>query len=291
MLETAYGTAAWGDVIAAFEKANEGVKVELTMDKKIEDVISSSMKAGNFPDVIHCGVGREAGLTETFIKDKNIAEITDVFSGDLANKIIPGFLDTTITNPYGDDKTYLAPMFYGPCGLFYNAGLLKEKGWEVPKTWDEMWALGDKAKAEGIALFTYPTTGYFDAFFYALLNEVGGSDFFAKAMSYSEGIWATPEATKAFDIIEKLASYTEKTTPANANDNDFKKNQQLILDNKAIFMPNGTWITGEMADAPRAEGFEWGFTGLTAVAAGGDAYSYTYFEQLWVPAEAKNVDL
>ena len=28
---------------------------------------------------------------------------------------------------------------------------------------------GDKAKAEGISLFTYPTTGYFDAFFYALM--------------------------------------------------------------------------------------------------------------------------
>ncbi len=37
-------------------------------------------------------------------------------------------------------------MFYGPCGLFYNAGLFEEKGWDVPTTWDEMWALGDKAK-------------------------------------------------------------------------------------------------------------------------------------------------
>ena len=60
-------------------------------------------------------------------------------------------------------------MFYSPCGLFYNAGFLKEKGWDVPKTWDEMWALGDKAAAEGTYLFTYPTTGYFDAFFYALM--------------------------------------------------------------------------------------------------------------------------
>ena len=51
-----------------------------------------------------------------------------------------------MTNPYGDGKTYLAPMFYSPCGLFYNAGLLEEKGWDVPKTWDEMWELGDKAK-------------------------------------------------------------------------------------------------------------------------------------------------
>ena len=55
-------------------------------------------------------------------------------------------------------------------------------------------------------------------------------------------------------------------------------------------MPNGTWVVGEMADAPRAEGFEWGFTALPAVTEGGDRYSYTWFEQLWVPAEAVNKD-
>ena len=49
-------------------------------------------------------------------------------------------------------------------------------------------------------------------------------------------------------------------------------------------MPNGTWVIGEMADAPRADGFKWGFTALPAVNEGGDRYSYTYFEQLWIPA-------
>ena len=137
-------------------------------------------------------------------------------------------------------------MFYGPCGLFYNAGLFKEKNWKVPETWDEMWALGETAKKEGIALFTYPTTGYFDAFFFALLYETGGPEFFARAMKYEQGIWDTEEANKAFAIVEKLASYTEKSTVANANDSNYLKNQQLVLDNKALFMPNGNWVIGEM---------------------------------------------
>lgn len=55
-------------------------------------------------------------------------------------------------------------------------------------------------------------------------------------------------------------------------------------------MPNGTWIVGEMAEAPRAEGFEWGMTALPAVAEGGDQYSYTWFEQAWIPSGAANVD-
>ena len=255
------------------------------------------MQAGDFPDVIHLATGREKALTETFIKDQNIVDITDVLSmtvpgesAKVGDKIAGGFTETSLTNPYGDGKTYLAPMFYSPCGLFYNAGLFEEKGWEVPTTWDEMWTLGDEAAAEGIALFTYPTTGYFDAFFYALMYSVGGADFFDQATNYAEGVWDTEEAKTCFEIVTKLASYTEKTTPAQANDQDFTKNQQLVLDNKALFMPNGTWIVGEMAEAPRADGFQWGMTALPAVTAGGDGYSYTWFEQAWIPGGAQHQD-
>ena len=297
-VETAYGKAMWEKVCDAFEAANEGVTVELTIDKNLEDVIDPAMKAGDYPDVIMRAVGAESGMTETFIRDNNLTELTDVLDmtvpGEevtVGEKILPGFTKNTIVNPYGDGKTYLMPMFYGPCGLFYNAGLFEEKGWEVPETWDEMWELGDKAQAEGIALFTYPTTGYFDAFFYALLHEAMGEENFTKALKYEEGIWDTPEAQQVFDIIAKLASYTYNTTPSNANENDFQKNQHIILDNKALFMPNGNWVIGEMAEAPRAEGFEWGFTALPALEEGRERASYSFFEQVWMPKEAKNQDL
>ncbi len=295
-IETAYGTQMWTDVCAAFTEAT-GIEVELVTDKNLEDVIGPAMQGGEYPDVIHLATGREAGLTEQFIKDKNIADITDVLSmtvpGEdvtVSEKIAGGFTETSLTNPYGDGKTYLAPMFYSPCGLFYNAGLFEEKGWEVPTTWDEMWELGDKALEEGIYLFTYPTTGYFDAFFYALMYAAGGPEFFNEATVYTEGIWDSEAATTCFDIVEKLASYTNPITPAQANDQDFTQNQQLVLDNKALFMPNGTWIVGEMAEAPRAEGFKWGMTALPAVEEGGDRYSYTWFEQAWIPAGAENID-
>lgn len=296
--EGGYGADLWTEVAKAFEETHPGVTVELTVDKKIEDVITPGMKAGDYPDVIHCATGREAGLTETLTKEKGLLPLTDVMEmtvpGEevkVKDKIVPGFLDTLATNPYGDGVTYYAPMFYSPCGLFYNAGLLEEKGWSVPQTWDEMWELGEKAKAEGIALFTYPTTGYFDAFMYALLSSAGGPEFFDKCMTYEEGIWESEEAKKVFDIVAKLAEYTEPTTVANANNESFTKNQQLILDNKAIFCPNGTWLPGEMADAPRSENFKWGFTAIPAVNEGGAGCSFCWFEQMWIPAAAENQDL
>ena len=286
----------WQEVCDAFT-AQTGIKVELTVDRNIEDVIGPSMQGGDYPDVVHLATGRKAGLTEQFINDQLLTDITDVLSMTIpgedttvGDKIIEGFTDSSATNPYGDGKTYLAPMFYSPCGLFYNAGLFEEKGWEVPTTWDEMWELGDIALEEGIYLFTYPTAGYFDAFLYALMNVVGGPEFFNAATTYEEGIWDTAEADALFEILDKLADYTNPITPAQANDQDFTMNQQLVLDNEALFMPNGTWIVGEMAQAPRADGFEWGMTALPALEEGSMAYSYTFLEQAWIPSGAEHVD-
>lgn len=296
-LNGGYGKAGWEEVVKKFEKM-ENVKVKLTMEKNIAEVLRPQVTAGDVPDVIYLSIGAEGGLTDAMVKEKNIKDISKLADMKVPGedvtvdeKVLPGFLDSITTKPYNDGKLYLAPLNYGPCGLFYNQGLFKEKGWSVPTTWDEMWALGDKAKAEGIALFTYPTTGYFDAFFSALLNETAGPDAYAKAMNYDVETWKSPEVKAAFEIVGKLASYTEANTVTNANKDNFAKNQQLVLDNKALFVPNGTWLPSEMAEAPRAEGFEWGFMALPKATANGDSYSTTFTEQMYVPKDAKNADL
>lgn len=297
-LNSAYGEAGWEQVIEAYEAANENVTVKLTIEKNLEEVIRPQMQAGDYPDVVLLATGREQGLTETLIKDKGVESLADIASQTVSGedvtveeKLLAGFLDTLATNPYGDGETYLAPMFYSPTGLFYNQALLEEHGWDVPETWDEMFELGDKAKAEGISLFTYPVAGYFDTTIGAMLYASGGPEFFEKVMTYEEGIWETEEATRVLETIGKLADYIHPNTVANANPNDFTKNQQLLLDNEVLFMPNGSWVVEEMKEAPRAEGFEWGMTAVPAFEEGGDRYAFTFFEQIWIPAEAKNKEV
>ena len=62
-VETAYGQDMWKNVCAKFEEANPGVTVELTIDKKLEDIITPAMKSGDYPDVILRAVGAESALT------------------------------------------------------------------------------------------------------------------------------------------------------------------------------------------------------------------------------------
>lgn len=59
VVETAYGVTAWDEVKKAFEATHAGVTLEVTIDKNLEDVIGPSMKAVDYPDVIHLSVGRE----------------------------------------------------------------------------------------------------------------------------------------------------------------------------------------------------------------------------------------
>lgn len=297
-LEGGRGVAHWEKLVENFEKSHEGVKVELTTASNLEEVIRPQIQGGNIPDLIYLATGRPEALTETFINEQALHDLTNVMnmtvpgeSVKVKDKILDGFLDTSSTSPYGDGKTYLAPLFYSPTGLFYNKGLFEEKGYDVPKTWDEFFALGDKAKADGIYLFAYPTAGYFDSAMPAMLAASGGIEGFNKAMNYEEGFWTSEEATRVLETFEKLKDYTEPSVVANANGDNYKKNQQLILDNKALFLPNGDWLPGEMADAPRADGFEWGFTAYPAYEEGGDMYSYNFFEQMYIPAEASNIEL
>ncbi len=295
-IETAYGSEVWTNVCNAFT-ARTGIKVELTTDKELEDVISGPMQNGEYPDVVHLATGRPAGLTEQLVKSNALHDLTNMLSltipGEtvkVSEKIAGGFTDNNIVAPYGNGKTYMAPMFYSPCGLFYNAKLFEEKGWTVPTTWDEMWALGDKAAAEGISLFTYPTAGYYDAFMFALMNAIGGPEFFNAITTYQEGAWDTENGKTLLNILGKLATYTHPNTPAQANNQDFTKNQLMVMTNDALFMPNGTWITGEMAGALETltNEFAWG---MTAVPAAGTApYSFCWFEQAWIPAGAKNIE-
>ena len=294
-IETAYGSQVWADVAAAFE-AETGIKVELTTDKNLEDVLTGPMQNGEFPDVVHLATGRPAGLTEQLVKANALYPLTDTLAltipGEdvkVSDKIAGGFTDNNIVAPYGDGVTYMAPMFYSPCGLFYNEKLFAEKGWEVPTTWDEMWELGDKAAAEGIALFTYPTAGYYDAFMFALMNAIGGPEFFNAVTTFEEGAWDSENGQTLLALLDKLATYTHPSTPAQANNQDFTKNQLMVMTNDALFMPNGTWITGEMAGALETleNDFAWG---MTAVPAAGEApYSFCWFEQAWIPAGAEHI--
>lgn len=297
-LDGGYGTEGWMAVIEGFENLT-GATVESQFEKNIYEVIRPEIQAGNAPDVIYNSVGQDTALTETMIKEEMILDITDVLDmtvpGEevtVGEKITPGFTDTSVTNPYGDGKTYLAPLFYSPTGLWYNKALFTEGGgeYELPTTMEEFFALGDQAEEDGIALFTYPTAGYFDTFTFAMAYSVGGPELFDRLMNYDAEAWAN-DATPIFENFGRILDYLHPNTVAQANNESFTQNQLAVMQNEALFMPNGTWIVEEMADAEGvAEDFEWGFMAVPAIG-DGDRYAYSWFEQAFISKDTEEADL
>lgn len=288
------GTQIWEDIAKAFEESHDGVKVELEMSPELDKDLTKAIQNGDVPDVVYYNLGQPSGFTETMLKEEAIADISDVFDDELKDKMLDGILDGTDAQPYGDGKVYLAPIFYTPTGFWYNATLVGEgKQYELPTTWDEFFALGEQAKKDGHSLFTFPTTGYFDATIYAMLAQAGGLDFYNDALKYDGNTWTSDEGKKVLDTVAKLVGkdYTQEDTVSNANaDGGFKINQQNVIDGKALFMPNGNWVIGEMA-ASTPEDYEWGMMGVPKWSEDESQSVYTFTEQMWVPADAPNMDL
>lgn len=288
------GTQIWEDITKAFEESHDGVKVELEMSPELDKDLTKAIQNGDVPDVVYYNLGQPSGFTETMLKEEAIADISDVFDDELKDKMLDGILDGTDAQPYGDGKIYLAPIFYTPTGFWYNATLVGEgKQYEIPTTWDEFFALGEQAKKDGHALFTFPTTGYFDATIYAMLAQAGGLDFYNDALKYDANTWTSDEGKKVLDTVAKLVGkdYTQEDTVSNANaDGGFKINQQNVIDGKALFMPNGNWVIGEMAASTPAD-YEWGMMGVPKWSEDESQSVYTFTEQMWVPADAPNMDL
>ncbi len=287
------GADIWEKITAAFEEET-GAEVELTLSSELDTVLTRDIQNGDVPDVVYYNLGQESGFTETMLKENAVADISDVFEGELADKMLDGILDGTAAQPYGDGKIYLAPIFYTQTGFWYNATLVGEgKQYALPTTWDEFFALGQQAKADGHALFTYPQSGYFDATIYAMLAQAGGIDFYNNALSYDANTWTSEEGRKVLDTVAQLVSSDNifADTVSNANtDGGFKINQQAVIDGDALFMPNGSWVVGEMANSTPAD-FEWGVMGVPKWSADESQAVYTFTEQMWVPADAENIDL
>lgn len=298
IFEGGYGKDYWEEVVKKFEGDNPDVKVNMEINPKIGDIIRPKITSGNPPDFIYLGSNNESGIAQALIKDKALEDLSDLFESDdpdgggkLKDKILPGFLDNNLTSPYGDGKVYLAPLYYGVTGLWYNSEYFKEKGYEAPETWEEFFALGDKAKADGKALYTYQglNPGYNEAVMISSLASVGGQKLVDNVLSYEEGTWKTEEAQKVLGVFNDIAQkgYLLDGTVAM----NHTQAQTEFLQGKALFIPNGNWFEGEMKDAIPESGFKFGFMPAPAFNKGDQRYAMSMIEEMYIPKAAKNKDL
>jgi len=107
-----------------------------------------------------------------------------------------------------DGKMYFVPFYNYPWALFYRKSVWAEKGYQVPKTLDELKALGDKMKKDGLNPIGFadkdgwPAMGTFDQ----INMRQNGYDFHINLMAGKES-WSDPKVKAVFDTWAGLLPY------------------------------------------------------------------------------------
>lgn len=295
VFEGGLGAEYWERMMDAYVAEHPNVEFKSTISPKVGEIIRPRVVSGDAPDLLVMTDGDQSGLLVSMIKDKALLDITDVFEGPaydsdepLKDRIVDGYLESGKYQPYGDGRIYIAPKDCGYTGMIYNKTLFEEKGWEVPTTWDEFFALGDAAKAEGRALFTYQGIypSYLENIFWPAIASAVGDEGIERIFNYEEGSFNNSEVIQVLSNFQRIATdgyLMEGTVALNHT-----QSQTEMMQGHALFIPNGVWMVNEMKDAPREEGFSYGLALAPVLEEGDTQYALANYGQISIPKAAKN---
>ncbi len=137
---------------AAFQKSLVDVynasqdKYELVMEYRntVDTDIPVALSAGTGPDVIYTSGPSFCNVYVTEGKLLDLNPYSEQYGWQ--DRLLSVYYDACTI----DGHLYSVPNSVSVGGIFYNKELFEEKGWEVPKTVDEMTAIMDEAMADGL---------------------------------------------------------------------------------------------------------------------------------------------
>ena len=110
-----------------------------------------------------------------------------------------------------DGKKYFVPFYNYPWAFFYRPSVFKAKGYEIPKTLDELKTLATKMKADGLVPIAFadkdgwPAMGTFDY----LNQRINGYQFHMDLVATHKESWTDPKVKTVFDTWKGLFPYLQ----------------------------------------------------------------------------------
>jgi N-acetylglucosamine transport system substrate-binding protein len=254
----------WDYFFKRFEEDHPKWKITKNLTPNAVDIFQSRAVSGDLPPFnMTQGLSYEemidSGLiipldgffkSKAYDSDKTISEI-----------IMDGFEEANMV----DGKPYTLIYRYAAYGVFYNAKMFEEHGWEVPKTWDEFLALCEEIKQKGITplMFSGSFSPYIANFFMApTLAALGGGQDFIDRLHDSD-----PSAMNSDVMRKALERFVELMEKGYFNKEvlglDHTQSQLEFLLGRSAMLLMGSWLEAEMQDSI-PEGFEYKFMALPA---------------------------
>ncbi|MBV1849934.1 N-acetylglucosamine/diacetylchitobiose ABC transporter substrate-binding protein [Catellatospora tritici] len=235
---------------ASYEKKYSGSKVGIVWSKEIQTDLQPRFAGNNPPDVINNSSPKTLGI-DVLVANSQVEDLTQLFDAgsvdDPKVKVKETLLAGVIDEGLYNDKPYTLNAAFTVYGFFHDATLFAAKGWTVPKTWEEFLTLAENAKKEGIAAFThqgkYPW--YMNNVIIDWVWKVGGKSAVVAIDNLDANAWKAPAVVTVIDKIKEMLD--KGYVQPGAAGLDHTTTQQAVIDGKALFIPCGTWLEGEMA--------------------------------------------
>jgi N-acetylglucosamine transport system substrate-binding protein len=273
------------------QKNHQGTTAKVSPSTNIGQELQPRFVGGNPPDLIDDSGANLIGINTIL---SQLEDLNDVISAkNLEGKVIKDTLYPGVLTP-GTFNGKLAAINYALTvfAMWYSASLFDQNGWTVPKTWDEMLSLGEKAKAQGKYLFLWgkeAATYYLEMAIASAIKE-GGDDVRLALDNLQPNCWSHPAVQSVLTAMEKIikAGYVK---PGGSGTQFTAAQAQWIHDEDALLYPSGSWIENEMK-AQTKPGFKLTGAPVPTVSANSkfpyEAMHSTAAEAFIVPSQGKN---
>ncbi|MFC7376001.1 N-acetylglucosamine/diacetylchitobiose ABC transporter substrate-binding protein [Brachybacterium sp. GCM10030268] len=288
----------YGDQYAvdAGEKYSElypDAEVDVSSTVNIQSDLQTRFIGGDPPDLFD-NAGAQSMNASALISEGSIADIGALIEapsldgGTVGESLLPGVLDPGTYS----GTVYAINYVYEIFALWYSASQFEEKGWEPPRTWDEVMTIAEAAASEDLAMFPWGgqnAADYYHELALSMAIKEAGPDLSRKLDLLEDDVYHQDAVVAAFTAIEDAVS-AGYFMAGGAGIQHTEAQTQWVTGN-AVMYPSGSWIENEQAGVTPED---YRMTGvpapmLTDAAAMGEAAVHgTAGEPFFVPAEAAN---
>lgn len=184
-------------IVAEFNETHANIVVEANLQANAWDAVRTALAGGAGPDIV---ITPGPSFVFELARAGQLLPLDDyAASKGWADSFVPWALDLGKV----EGQLYSVPAEVETLVLYYNKTLFEEKGWQPPKTTDELMALAEQIQAEGIIPFGHANAEWRPAnewFVGAMFNSVAGPDKVYAALT-GEAKWTDPEFVRAVDLL------------------------------------------------------------------------------------------
>ncbi len=207
--------------------------------------LRARVTAGNPPTAVQA-LGFD--ITD-WAKQGVVGDLTEVATKEGWDKVIPTALQAF--SKY-DGKWIAAPVnVHSTNWVWINKKALDAAGGKAPESWDELIAVLDKMKANGISPIGHGGQAWQDATIFDAVVLGIGTDFYKSSMiDLDPAALGGDKMVEAFDRMAKLRTYVDK----DFSGRDWNLASAMVIEGKAGMQFMGDWAKGEFLKAGQKPG-------------------------------------